>query len=68
MKNNVKFLRRSAEYDMTQEQLAKALGVNRITIAKIEKGTVVPSGELMLKIANFFNKDPREIFFIDNVA
>lgn len=67
MRNNVKFLRRGAEFDMTQDQLAKALGVNRITIAKIESGTV-PSGEVMLKIAKFFNKDPREIFFTDDVA
>lgn len=67
MKNNVKYLRRSAEFDMTQEQLAKALGVNRVTISQIEKGTI-PSGEVMLKIATFFNKDPREIFFIESVV
>jgi putative transcriptional regulator len=67
MVNNIRFLRRSADYDMTQEQLAKALGVNRVTISLIENGGGV-SGEMMLKIANFFNKDPREIFFANDVA
>jgi putative transcriptional regulator len=67
MVNNIRFLRRSVDYDMTQEQLAKALGVNRVTISLIENGGGV-SGEMMLRIANFFNKDPREIFFANDVA
>jgi len=61
LKNNVKYLRRSAEFDMTQEELAKALGVSRSTIAHVERGGNI-SGELMLKIADFFGKDPREIW------
>lgn len=67
MKNDVKFLRRSKEFNMTQHQLAEALGVNRVTISSIENGSI-PSGELMLKIAIFFKKDPREIFFLEDVA
>lgn len=67
MKNVVKFLRLSEGYDMTQEELAKALGVSRHTIISIENGGNT-TGKMMLKIANFFDKDPREIFFIDDVA
>lgn len=68
MQNKVKYLRRSEEFDITQEQLAKELGVSRHTIIELENGSRVPSGELMLKICNFFNRDAREIFFIGGVA
>jgi putative transcriptional regulator len=67
LKNNVKYLRRSKEFDMTQEELARAIGVSRHTIIAIEKGGT-PTAEVMLKIANFFNKDPREIFFTNDVV
>ena len=67
LKNKVKYLRRSEEFDLTQEQLAKELGVSRQTINGIEKGRP-PSAELMLKISAFFNKDPREIFFTGSVV
>lgn len=67
MKNDVKHLRLSREFDMTQEELAKALGVSRHTIISIENGGNT-TGKMVLKIAKFFNKDPREIFFIDDVA
>ncbi|WP_209121560.1 helix-turn-helix transcriptional regulator [Alkalihalobacillus sp. BA299] len=62
MENKIKYLRRSEEFDITQQELADALGVSRQTINAIEKGANT-SAELMLKIANYFNKDPREIFF-----
>jgi putative transcriptional regulator len=65
MKNKVRFLRRSEDFDLTQGELAKALEVSRQTIVAVENGRE-PSGSLMLKIANFFNKDPREIFFTDD--
>jgi putative transcriptional regulator len=65
--NKVKFLRRSEGFDLTQEQLAKELGVSRQTIVELEKGRP-PSAELLLKVATFFNKDPRDIFFTSNVV
>jgi putative transcriptional regulator len=49
---------------MSQEGLAKAVGVTRQTILSIEKGRFVPSTLLALKIANFFGKPVEEIFFI----
>lgn len=68
MRNNVKYMRRSAEFDVTQKELADAVGVDRTTIAAIEKGTANPSGELLLKISAYFKRDPRDIFFIDYVV
>jgi putative transcriptional regulator len=67
MKNDVKYLRRSAGFDLTQEQLAQALGISRTTIVAIENGKST-SDEIVLKIAHFFNKDPREIFFTSDVV
>ena len=49
---------------MSQEDLAKAVGVTRQTILSIEKGKFVPSTLLALKIARFFNKKVDEIFYI----
>lgn len=66
MKNIVKYLRRSKEFDMTQQDLADKIGVSKVTISSIERGGNT-SGEIVLKIAKIFNKDPRDIFFIDNV-
>lgn len=63
----MKFLRTSEDYDMTQEEFAQALGVSRHTIISIENGGNT-TGKMIMKIANFFDKDPREIFFIDDVA
>ena len=67
MENNVKHLRLSKGFDLTQEELAKSLGVSRHTIISIENGGNT-TGIMVLKIAEFFNKDPREIFFISDVA
>jgi putative transcriptional regulator len=36
---------------LTQQQLADALGVNRVSIARIEAGTQSPSMSLALRIA-----------------
>lgn len=67
MDNIVKYLRLSKEYDLTQEELASALGVSRHTIISIEKGGNT-TAEMVLKLGHFFNKDPREIFFTQTVA
>ena len=50
--------------EMSQEALAKAVGVTRQTILSIEKGKFVPSTFLALKLARFFDKKVEEIFFL----
>ena len=50
--------------EMSQQELADAVGVTRQTIFSIEKRKFVPSALLALKIARFFNKSFEEIFFI----
>ena len=50
--------------DMSQEALAKAIGVTRQTIISIEKSRFIPSTLLAIKIAQYFNKPLEEIFYI----
>ena len=50
--------------ELSQQELADAVGVTRQTIFSIEKGKFIPSALLALKIARFFNKTFEEIFFI----
>ena len=50
--------------EMTQQQLAEAVGVTRQTIFSIEKGKFVPSTLLALKIAKLFDKKVDDIFYI----
>lgn len=62
--NRVFQLRR--EKNVTQENLASALGISRQTVIAIEKGNYVPSLLLGLKVAKFFNKSVEEVFmYID---
>jgi len=50
--------------EMSQEDLANAIGVTRQSIHSIERGKFVPSTFLAIKLAKFFNKTVEEIFFI----
>lgn len=50
--------------EMTQQELANAVGVTRLTIHSIETGKFMPSILLALKIAEFFGKKIEEIFYI----
>ena len=50
--------------EMSQQDLADAVGVTRQTIFSIEKSKFVPSTLLALKIASFFKKSVEDIFFI----
>lgn len=49
---------------ITQEDLARAVGVTRQTIIAIEKGNYVPSVLLALKISSHFQKPVAEVFEI----
>ena len=49
---------------ISQQALANAVGVTRLTIHSIENGKFVPSTLLAMKLARFFGKTVEEIFFI----
>lgn len=63
MKNSIRVER--AAKDITQQQLAEAVGVSRQTIVAIEKGRFLPSTPLAMKIARFFSKTVEEIFILE---
>ncbi|MCD6558987.1 helix-turn-helix transcriptional regulator [Palaeococcus sp. (in: euryarchaeotes)] len=63
MKNRLRELREWK--GLTQEDLAKALGVTRQTIIAIEKGKYNPSLELAFKMARFFNVKIEDIFIYE---
>ncbi|MBN1537352.1 MAG: helix-turn-helix transcriptional regulator [Anaerolineales bacterium] len=51
--------------EITQQDLANAVGVTRLTIHSVEKGKFMPSVFLALKIARYFGKSVEDIFFIE---
>ena len=64
MKNRLKIAR--AELDITQDELAKRIGVSRQTINAVESGKYVPSTVLALKMAQVFGKSVEEIFMLED--
>ncbi len=63
MRNTLKIER--AVKSITQEDLARAIGVSRQTINAMEAGKYVPSTVLALKIAKHFDKKVEEIFELE---
>jgi len=63
MRNKVKQFR--VRQDLTQEQLADALGVSRQTIIAIESNKYLPSLGLVFKIARQFDLPIEDIFIYD---
>jgi putative transcriptional regulator len=63
MKNCLKVER--AIKNVTQEELAKIIGVSRQAINSIELGKYVPSTILALKLSRYFNKSVNEIFTLE---
>lgn len=60
LKNDLKVLR--AMHDLTQEELALAIGVSKKTISTLETGTYVPSTVLALKLARHFGVPVEQVF------
>lgn len=60
MENRLKELRR--ERGLTQEELARVLGVTRQTIIAIENNKYDPTLKLAFKLAKFFHVTVEEIF------
>jgi putative transcriptional regulator len=63
MKNSLKVER--AIKDVTQEELAKIIGVSRQAINSIELGKYVPSTILALKLSRYFEKSVNDIFKLE---
>ena len=64
MKNWVKVER--AKRNITQAELADALGVSRQTINSMELNKFVPSTVLALRLAQYFGVKVEDIFFLDD--
>ena len=62
--NNVRRFR-FEKGEISQEELARAVGVSRQTIHSIEKGKFVPSTLLALKMAEFFDTTVENLFAIN---
>jgi len=60
IKNSIKVWR--AARDMTQEELARRVGVTRQTIIAIEKNRYAPSLELAFRIARVFGESVENVF------
>ena len=63
MRTRIKEFR--ARYNMTQEELAKRVGVRRETIVFLEKGKYNPSLKLAYKVAKALNARIEELFIFD---
>lgn len=63
MKNNLRVER--AIKNITQEELAKVIGVSRQAINSIEAAKYVPSTVLALKLSAFFGKPVNDIFYLE---
>jgi putative transcriptional regulator len=64
MKTRIKELR--ARYDLTQEELAKKVGVRRETIVFLEKGKYNPSLKLAYDIAKVLKSKIEEVFIFED--
>lgn len=53
------------ERNLTQQQLASALNVDKSTIAKYETGDRLPNIEMSVKLASFFNVTTDYLFGIE---
>ena len=62
--NNIKVYR--AMKNISQEELAVAIGVTRKTINTVETGKFIPSTVLALKIARYFGVPVEEIFVLND--
>lgn len=65
MKNIIKLLR--AKHNMSQEKLAKLIGISRPALSEIENGKVTPGGKIVIRIANIFGLPAEQIFFEETV-
>ena len=65
MAKNLRIKAARAALDMTQKDLANAVGVSRQTMNAIEKGDYNPTVRLCIKICKVLNKSLDELFWED---
>jgi putative transcriptional regulator len=63
MKNRLKICR--AELNITQDQLAKSIGISRQAVNAIELGKFIPSTVIALKMSALFQTPVEKIFQLE---
>lgn len=63
MRNEVR--QRRTDRELSQAELAHALGVSRQTVNSIETGRYIPSLPLAIALARFFGARVEEVFHVD---
>ncbi len=63
LKNNLKEIRKQQK--LSQDELAKLVGVSRNTISSIETGQYSPTAKLALVICIALDKKFEEVFYFD---
>ncbi len=61
LKNNLAAIRK--EKDLSQAELAKAIGVSRNTISSIETGQFTPTAKLALLICTALDRKFEDVFY-----
>lgn len=54
-----------AEHGLSQEELARQVGVTRQTVSSIETGTYCPSALLAFRLARCLSEHVDELFYLD---
>lgn len=57
-----------AEYDLSQEQLARVANVSRQTISSIETGQYCPSTILALRLARILGEPFEDLFWLEGAS
>ena len=65
MAKNLRLKAARAALDMTQKDLAEAIGISRQTMSAIEKGDYYPSLKLCIEICKVVGKTLDELFWED---
>ena len=62
MKTRIKELR--LEKNLTQESLAKYLGVNQATVSKLENESTTPDATLLIRLSHFFHVSTDYVLYL----
>ena len=62
MKTRIKELR--LEKNLTQESLAKHLGVNQATVSKLENESTTPDATLLIRLSHFFHVSTDYVLYL----